>query len=157
MFINVRRTGDTATLSAAIRSDDNEDFGRFTSWRLTALTETGFDGVAFKAALGTGFRAPSPYEVGSNQSPFALPEARDNPLKEEQSEGWEMGLRGTQRSVARAYLFRSRSERCHHLQLQPCLVCRRLSSGTGHKRIQWYRSISFLDTRRRLNALMFCH
>ena len=100
MFINVRRTGDTATLSAAIRSDDNEDFGRFTSWRLTALTETGFDGVAFKAALGTGFRAPSPYEVGSNQSPFALPEARDNPLKEEQSEGWEMGLRGTQRSVA---------------------------------------------------------
>ena len=100
MFINVRRTGDTATLSAAIRNDDNEDFGRYTSWRLTALTETGFDGVAFKAALGTGFRAPSPYEVGSNQSPFALPEARDNALKEEQSQGWEMGLRGTQGGVA---------------------------------------------------------
>ena len=100
MFINVRRAGDAATLSAAIRSDDNEDFGRYTSWRLTALTETGFDGLAFKAALGTGFRAPSPYEVGSNQSPFALPEARDNALKEEQSQGWEMGLRGTQRSVA---------------------------------------------------------
>jgi len=100
MFINVRRAGDTATLSAAIRSDDNQDFGRYTSWRLTALTETGFDGLAFKAALGTGFRAPSPYEVGSNQSPFALPEARDNALKEEQSQGWEMGLRGTQRSVA---------------------------------------------------------
>ena len=100
MFINVRRTGDAATLSAAIRNDDNEDFGRYTSWRLTALTETGFDGVAFKAALGTGFRAPSPYEVGSNQSPFALPEARDNALKEEQSQGWEMGLRGTQGGVA---------------------------------------------------------
>lgn len=100
MFINVRRAGDAATLSAAIRSDDNQDFGRYTSWRLTALTETGFNGLAFKAALGTGFRAPSPYEVGSNQSPFALPEARDNALKEEQSQGWEMGLRGTQRSVA---------------------------------------------------------
>ena len=100
MFINVRRTGDAATLSAAIRSDDNQDFGRYTSWRLTALTETGFDGLAFKAALGTGFRAPSPYEVGSNQSPFAPPEARDNALKEEQSQGWEMGLRGTQRSIA---------------------------------------------------------
>lgn len=100
MFINVRRAGDAATLSAAIRSDNNQDFGRYTSWRLTALTETGFDGLAFKAALGTGFRAPSPYEVGSNQSPFALPEARDNALKEEQSQGWEMGLRGTQRSVA---------------------------------------------------------
>ena len=100
MFINVRRAGDAATLSAAIRSDDNQDFGRYTSWRLTALTETGFDGLAFKAALGTGFRAPSPYEVGSNQSPFALPEARDNTLKEEESQGWEIGLRGTQRSVA---------------------------------------------------------
>ena len=99
MFINVRRTGDTATLSAAIRSDDNEDFGRYTSWRLTALTETGFDGVAFKAALGTGFRRASPYEVGSNQSPFALPEARDNALQEEQSQGWEVGLRGNQNSV----------------------------------------------------------
>jgi vitamin B12 transporter len=99
MFINVRRTGDTATLSAAIRNDDNEDFGRYTSWRLTALTETGFEGLAFKAAVGTGFRAPSPYEVGSNQSPFALPEARDNELQEEQSQGWEVGLRGNQNSV----------------------------------------------------------
>ena len=71
----------------------------YTSWRLTALTETGFDGLAFKAAIGTGFRAPSPYEVGSNQSPFALPEARDNELQEEQSQGWEVGLRGNQNSV----------------------------------------------------------
>ena len=96
IFMNVRRATDKVTLSAAVRTDDNDDFGRFTSWRITALTETGFDGVAFKTAYGTGFRAPSPYEVGSNQSPFALPEARETELKEEQSEGWEMGLRGNQ-------------------------------------------------------------
>jgi vitamin B12 transporter len=96
IFMNVRRATDKVTLSAAVRTDDNDDFGRFTSWRITALTETGFDGVAFKTAYGTGFRAPSPYEVGSNQSPFALPEARETVLKEEQSEGWEMGLRGNQ-------------------------------------------------------------
>lgn len=99
-FVNVRRTGDAVTLSAAVRSDDNEDFGRYTSWRLTALTQTGLDGVAFKAAFGTGFRAPSPYEVGSNQSPFALAEARDTALNEEQSEGWEMGLRGNQSNMS---------------------------------------------------------
>lgn len=99
-FVNVRRTGDAVTLSAAVRSDDNEDFGRYTSWRLTALTQTGLDGVAFKAAFGTGFRAPSPYEVGSNQSPFALAEARDTALNEEQSEGWEMGLRGNQSNTS---------------------------------------------------------
>ena len=96
IFMNVRRATDKVTLSAAVRTDDNDDFGRFTSWRITALTETGFDGVAFKTAYGTGFRAPSPYEVGSNQSPFALPEARETALNEEQSEGWEMGLRGNQ-------------------------------------------------------------
>ena len=96
IFMNVRRATDKVTLSAAVRTDDNDDFGRFTSWRITALTETGFVGVAFKTAYGTGFRAPSPYEVGSNQSPFALAEARETALNEEQSEGWEMGLRGNQ-------------------------------------------------------------
>ena len=100
MFLNIRRLGDTATLSAAMRSDDNDDFGRHNSWRLTALTDTGIDGVAFKAAYGTGFRAPSPYEVGSNQSPWALAEARETPLNEEKSRGWEMGLRGSSDSLA---------------------------------------------------------
>lgn len=77
LFMNVRRAGEAVTLSAAVRNDSNEDFGSYTSWRLTALTDTGLAGVAIKAAYGTGFRAPSPYEVGSNQSPFALPEARE--------------------------------------------------------------------------------
>lgn len=97
LFMNLRRSGDTSTLSAALRSDDNEDFGRYTSWRVTALTDTGLKGVAFKAAYSTGFRAPSPYEIGS---PYTFPEPRENPLNEEQSRGWEMGLRGTQRSLS---------------------------------------------------------
>lgn len=100
LFMNVRRAGEAVTLSAAVRNDSNEDFGSYTSWRLTALTDTGLAGVAIKAAYGTGFRAPSPYEVGSNQSPFALPEARENALDEEQSKGWEIGLRGNQGSIA---------------------------------------------------------
>ena len=100
MFLNIRRLGDTATLSAAVRSDDNDDFGRHNSWRLTALTDTGIDGVAFKAAYGTGFRAPSPYEVGSNQSPWALADARETPLSEEKSRGWEIGLRGGSDTLA---------------------------------------------------------
>ena len=28
MFVNLRRAGESTTLSAAVRSDDNEDFGR---------------------------------------------------------------------------------------------------------------------------------
>ena len=95
IFMNVRRATDKVTLSAAVRTDDNDDFGRFTSWRITALTETGFDGVALKTAYGTGFRAPSPYEVGSNQSPFALAEARETALNEEQARAGRWGFVAT--------------------------------------------------------------
>ena len=57
MFVNLRRAGESTTLSAAVRSDDNEDSPLCLSAPY-ALTETGLEGVAFKAAYGTGFRAP---------------------------------------------------------------------------------------------------
>ena len=98
-FINLQQSLERGTVSLAVRADDNDDFGRHTSWRLTALRETRFDGITLKAAYGTGFRAPSPYEVGSNLSPFALAEAQETSLTEEQSAGWEVGVRGTQNAV----------------------------------------------------------
>jgi vitamin B12 transporter len=94
-FANLRRQSEQLTLSAGIRSDDNDDFGRHTSWRVTALSQTPLDGVVFKMAAGTGFRAPSPYEIGYNSGPFAYAPAADQPLSEEQSAGWELGLRDT--------------------------------------------------------------
>ena len=94
-FVNLRRQSERLTLSAGIRSDDNDDFGRHTSWRLTALSQTPLDNVVLKIAAGTGFRAPSPYEIGYNSGPWAYAPAADQPLSEEQSAGWELGLRDT--------------------------------------------------------------
>ncbi|MDC0508222.1 TonB-dependent receptor [Luminiphilus sp.] len=94
-FVNLRRQSERLTLSAGIRSDDNDDFGRHTSWRLTALSQTPLDNVVLKIAAGTGFRAPSPYEIGYNNGPWAYAPAADQPLSEEQSAGWELGLRDT--------------------------------------------------------------
>ena len=92
-YANLQRESHDLIISGGIRVDDNDDFGRHTSWRLTALTPTAFDGISAKVAVGTGFRAPSPYEIGYNTGPWAFSPATDSPLKEERSEGWELGLR----------------------------------------------------------------
>jgi len=92
-YANLQRESHDLIVSGGIRVDDNDDFGRHTSWRLTALTPTAFDGISAKVAVGTGFRAPSPYEIGYNTGPWAFSPATDSPLKEERSEGWELGLR----------------------------------------------------------------
>ena len=92
-YANLKRESNGVVMSGGIRIDDNDDFGKHTSWRLTALTSTVFAGIDAKAAIGTGFRAPSPYEIGYNTGPWAFGPATDSPLKEETSEGWEVGLR----------------------------------------------------------------
>jgi vitamin B12 transporter len=92
-YANLQRESDGLIISGGIRVDDNDDFGRHTSWRLTAVAPTAFDGIFAKVAVGTGFRAPSPYEIGYNTGPWAFSPATDAPLKEERSEGWELGVR----------------------------------------------------------------
>lgn len=83
-------------LSAGARYDDNEDFGSHTSTRLSAAYVQDFDGgssLKYRASIGTGFRAPSLFEIGYNQRPFGVhPDALANPLVEEQSEGYDIGI-----------------------------------------------------------------
>lgn len=86
---------DTLFLSAGARRDDSDAFGRHTSYRLSAawLADAGAAGaVRLKASLGTGFRAPSPYESAYNSGPFALPPAAGTALKEETAAGRQLGV-----------------------------------------------------------------
>ncbi len=86
---------DQLFVTAGLRHDDNDDFGNHTSYRLSAayLLALGNGGtLKFKSALGTGFRAPSPYEIAYNTGPFAYPPASAVALQEEESEGWEIGV-----------------------------------------------------------------
>lgn len=75
--------------TAGLRHDDNEDFGKYTSHRVSAayLFELASGNtLKLKSSLGTGFRAPSPFELSFNAATM-LP-----PLKEETSAGFDLGL-----------------------------------------------------------------
>ena len=81
-------------LTAGVRHDDNDDFGTNTSYRVSGaylLALSNGATLKLKSAFGTGFRAPSPYEIAYNAGPFAYPPASVTALLQEESEGWEVG------------------------------------------------------------------
>lgn len=82
------------SMTLGARFDDNDDFGQHTSWRISVQQQV-IDAerpLVLKGAMGTGFRAPSPYEIAYNKTPYSFPASDSEPLREEQSEGWEIGL-----------------------------------------------------------------
>jgi vitamin B12 transporter len=81
-------------VTAGARYDDNEDFGTHTSYRVSGAYLIDLYGgeLKFKGTYGTGFRAPSLYEIAYNQGDFAFPPALGTQLSEEESEGFDLGL-----------------------------------------------------------------
>ncbi|MGI9249890.1 MAG: TonB-dependent receptor plug domain-containing protein [Pseudohongiellaceae bacterium] len=81
-------------LSVGVRRDGNDDFGNHTSYRLSAtrLWQTAGGQLKLKGSYGTGFRAPSLFEVAYNAGPFASAPAAGIKLKEEISRGLEYGF-----------------------------------------------------------------
>lgn len=79
-------------VTAGVRYDDNEDFGTHTTYRLSGayLFRVGPGDMKLKAAYGTGFRAPSLYELNYNETGF--PPASEVDLDAEESEGYDIGL-----------------------------------------------------------------
>jgi vitamin B12 transporter len=86
---------ETLFVTVGARHDDNDDFGRYTSSRVSAAyvraLATG-SSLKYRASAGTGFRAPSLYEVAYNAGPFAFPPARGAALAEERSRGYDLGI-----------------------------------------------------------------
>ena len=95
-YLEIQQQWGPAVVTAGWRRDDNDDFGEHDSWRISARYNLPqwAPGWAIRAASGTGFRAPSLYEIAYNNGPFAYPPASGTPLLEEQSEGWEVALIG---------------------------------------------------------------
>ena len=81
-------------LTLGARWDDNDDFGQHTSWRISLQQQlAGTDHpLILRGAVGTGFRAPSLYEIAYNSGPFSYAPAATTALTEEESQGWEIGL-----------------------------------------------------------------
>ncbi len=85
--------GERFYLTAGLRYDDNEDFGDHDSYRISGaylIPLTGGE-LKLKSAWGTGFRAPSLYEVAYNRD-FGFSPAADIDLTEETSEGYDLGI-----------------------------------------------------------------
>ncbi|WP_020415295.1 TonB-dependent receptor plug domain-containing protein [Microbulbifer variabilis] len=89
---------DQAYVTLGLRHDNNSDFGRFNSFRVSSayLFEDVANGtVKIKSSYGTGFRAPSLYEVNHNATatdrltsePLELPI-----LSPEESRGLDLGV-----------------------------------------------------------------
>lgn len=89
-------------ITAGLRQDDNDDFGDFTSYRVSSayLIELSEAALKLKAAVGRGFRAPSLYEVGYNAGPFAFAPAAGLMLNAEQSSGYEFGAEYSRRGLS---------------------------------------------------------
>jgi len=82
-------------VSIGARYDDGDDFGAHTSGRLSAayVTERADGGVLkYRASYGTGFRAPSLYEISYDRGPFAFPPASSTQLRDETSRGYDVGV-----------------------------------------------------------------
>ena len=81
-------------VTAGARYDDNEDFGTHTSYRVSGAYLIDLSGgeLKLKGTYGSGFRAPSLYEIAYNRGDFAQPPALDTELSEEKSEGYDLGL-----------------------------------------------------------------
>jgi vitamin B12 transporter len=89
------RFAERLFVSAGARYDDNDDFGTHTSARVSAafVQHLGSDrSLKYRASAGTGFRAPSLYEISYNISPFAFPPAAGVSLAEETSRGYDLGV-----------------------------------------------------------------
>ena len=84
-------------ITAGIRHDDNEDFGKHNSVRISSAYIWTIDGneLKLRGAYGTGFRAPSLYEEQYNHSDSASAPASTTELKEETTKGYEAGLEYT--------------------------------------------------------------
>jgi vitamin B12 transporter len=89
------RFAERLFVSVGARYDDNDDFGSHTSARASAAYVFELDAnrsLKYRASAGTGFRAPSLFEVAYNASPFAFASAAGTGLREETSSGYDVGV-----------------------------------------------------------------
>ena len=93
VYADYQLTLHNGAISVGLRHDDNDDFGQHQSWRLSAVHGVGKLPIQVHAAAGSGFRAPSLYEIAYNAGPYAYGAASSTELSEEQSAGWEAGLK----------------------------------------------------------------
>ena len=85
---------DAFFVSLGARYDDNDDFGTHLSSRLSLAYVQELSGdrtLKYRASAGTGFRAPSLFEISLNRNAVSPP-AAGVALREEASRGYDVGV-----------------------------------------------------------------
>jgi vitamin B12 transporter len=77
---------ENLTFTGAVRHDEHADFGGFTTWRTTAAYLFADTGTKLHGSAGTGFRAPSPFELANNIANGG------EDLEPEESFSWDIGV-----------------------------------------------------------------
>jgi vitamin B12 transporter len=86
---------DAVFWTLGARYDASDDFGSHTSTRMSIAYVQELDAgrsLKYRTSIGTGFRAPSLYEIAYNFGNFTFPPAQGVVLKEESSEGFDVGV-----------------------------------------------------------------
>lgn len=86
---------DNIFVTGGVRHDDNDDFGTNFSYRVSGaylIDLAGGGALKLKTSYGTGFRAPSPYEMAYNAGPDAFAPAAEVTLTQESTRGYEAGV-----------------------------------------------------------------
>ncbi len=79
--------------TAGLRLDDRDDFGTELTYRLTGVYRHTPSGTRFTGSVGTGFRAPSLFELyGFTPNNFGSAYRGNPDLEAEKSFGWEVGV-----------------------------------------------------------------
>lgn len=81
--------------TVGLRHDDNDDFGRHNSYRVTGAwlpVQQADETLKLRASAGSGFRAPALSEQAYNRGPWASGDALNLTLDAETSEGVDVGL-----------------------------------------------------------------
>ncbi|UTF60093.1 TonB-dependent siderophore receptor [Gilvimarinus sp. DA14] len=83
--------GEGLYVTAGMRHDDSDDFGDYDTYRVSGayVFDLAAGSLKFKSSYGTGFRAPSLFEIDYNRQQNNPDLA---PLTPEESEGWDAGV-----------------------------------------------------------------
>ena len=79
---------DAVDLTLGVRNDHYEDFGSETTGRITGAWNVADSGTTLRSSLGTGFKAPTIYQIGYSYGPISPLED----LRPETSTGWDIGV-----------------------------------------------------------------
>lgn len=83
-FLQEQFISNALQITVGVRIDDHEEFGQETTWRLAPAYTITKSGTRLKGSVGSGFKAPSLYQLYSSYG--------DENLQPEESLSWDIGL-----------------------------------------------------------------